>query len=184
VADEARVGAIDVGSGNVRLGSGVHTRRIDTGSGNVKGGAGAQIEGDIDTGSGSVNLGVGSKVGKIDTGSGDVSLEAVAVSGTINTGSGDIDLVDTAVSGSLETSRGNIELEGNTHINGDLIVRKDICSGFCNDDAEPSKIVIGASVRVQGEVKIERDVELWVHQNAQIGRVTGAEVKRFSGERP
>ena len=144
-----------------------------------------QIDGDIDTGSGSVELGAGSTVrGTIDTGSGSVELEGVTLEGDLDTGSGDIALRDTQVRGDVVTNSGAVALAGNTRIAGDLVIRKSTCWGWCWSSDEPTRVVIGASASVDGEIRIEHATELWVHDNARIGRVSGAEVKRFSGERP
>ena len=77
-----------------------------------------------------------------------------------------------------------VALAGNTRIAGDLVIRKSTCWGWCWSSDEPTRVVIGASASVDGEIRIEHATELWVHDNARIGRVSGAEVKRFSGERP
>jgi hypothetical protein len=45
-------------------------------------------------------------------------------------------------------------------------------------------VVIGPNSEVAGELVFEREVELHVHDSARIGRVSGAEVKRFSGSEP
>jgi len=182
---DAQVADIDTGSGSVRLGDGARTEEIDTGSGNVRGAERVVVDGRIDTGSGAVSLGAGSTVrGDIDTGSGSVELVGSKVGGKIDTGSGDIRLLDSEVSDDLATSAGNVELMGNSRINGDLLIRKSSCWGFCWGDDKATRVTIGASASVLGDIRIERETELWVHENAQIGRVTGAQVKRFAGERP
>lgn len=204
LGNNTQAGAIDTGSGGIEIGSDVHVEGIDTGSGDVRGGdrvivdgridtgsgsvsfgAGSSIRGDIDTGSGSVRLGAGSAVsGGIDTGSGEVQIEGTRVGGKVDTGSGDITLADSRVDGDLATSTGRVTLSGNSVVTGDLIVRKSKCWGLCWGNDRPTRIVIGASASVIGEIRIEREAELWVHETARIGRVSGAQVQRFSGERP
>jgi hypothetical protein len=156
----------------------------DTGSRSVRVPAGTAV-GVIDTGSGSIELGAGSSVrGKIDSGSGSVDFNGVTVEGPIDTGSGDISLVDCQLRDDLRTTRGEVKLEGSTRVDGDLIIRKSKCWGICWGDDQPTRVIIGAGASVAGEIRSERETELWVHETARIGKVSGAEVKRFSGERP
>ena len=69
-------------------------------------------------------------------------------------------------------------------VEGKVVIRKPKCWGLCWGNDRPTRIVIGASASVIGEIRIEREAELWVHETARIGRVSGAQVQRFSGERP
>lgn len=182
----ARAGRIDTGSGRVRLDDGAQSERIDTGSGGVEGGSGIIIDGKIDTGSGGVELGAGSRVaGDIDTGSGGVELVGTEVAGDIDTGSGRIYLTDSNVLGEVRTRSGEVRLEGNSHVHGDLLVRTNRCWGLCwSNDPSPARVVIGANARVDGRIKFEHRGELWVHEQARIGKVEGVEVQRFQGEQP
>jgi hypothetical protein len=41
--------------------------------------------------------------------------------------------------------------------------------------------VIGPDSEVVGAIVFKREVELFVHESARIGRVDGAEAKRYSG---
>lgn len=185
LAAGASSGRIDTGSGSVRLGADAQSGAIDTGSGSVQGADRVTIDGDVDTGSGSIELGAGSSVrGKIDSGSGSVDFNGVTVEGPIDTGSGDISLVDCQLRDDLRTTRGEVKLEGSTRVDGDLIIRKSKCWGICWGDDQPTRVIIGAGASVAGEIRSERETELWVHETARIGKVSGAEVKRFSGERP
>ena len=50
--------------------------------------------------------------------------------------------------------------------------------------SKPPKIVVGEGVRIRGKLVFERPVELYVHETAEIGPVTGAKVNRYSGSEP
>lgn len=82
------------------------------------------------------------------------------------------------------STNGEIRLEGASAVAGDLVIRKSRCWGWCWSDDKATRVVIGAGASVGGEIRIEHEAELWVHEQARIGRVSGAEVRRFSGERP
>lgn len=137
-----------------------------------------------DTGSRSVLVPSGVAAGVIDTGSGEVELVGTRVEGKVDTGSGDISLTDSVIGDDLVTSAGRVTLAGASVVEGDLIVRKPKCWGLCWGNDQPTRVVIGASASVVGDIRIEREAELWVHESARIGRVSGAQVKRYSGERP
>jgi cytoskeletal protein CcmA (bactofilin family) len=182
----ARAGRIDTGSGRVQLDDGAHSEHIDTGSGGVEGGSNVVVDGKIDTGSGGVELGAGSRVaGDIDTGSGGVELLATEVAGYIDTGSGRVYLTDSNILGEVRTRSGEVRLEGSTHVHGDLLVQTNRCWGLCwSNEPNPARVIIGANARVDGRIKFEHPGELWVHEQARIGKVEGVEVQRFQGERP
>ncbi len=46
------------------------------------------------------------------------------------------------------------------------------------------RVVIGPGATVEGTLKFEREVELFVSDSATIGRVEGAKPIRFAGESP
>jgi hypothetical protein len=48
----------------------------------------------------------------------------------------------------------------------------------------PPRIVIAANAVVNGPMTFDREVELFVHESAKIGTVTGATPKRYTGALP
>ena len=72
-------------------------------------------------------------------------------------------------------------------VNGDIIVEKPGGWGWNKEDKEP-KIVIGPGSRVEGVIRLEREVELYISESAEVGGVEGvmsmADAVRFSGKRP
>jgi len=57
-------------------------------------------------------------------------------------------------------------------------------SGWNWSASRDPRVVIGRDSEVRGELVFEREVELYVHESAKIGKVTGATVQRYSGNRP
>jgi hypothetical protein len=57
-------------------------------------------------------------------------------------------------------------------------------SGWFNSNSRAPRIVIGPGAAVQGTLRFERDVRLYVSDKATIGPVTGAAVVRFTGDNP
>ena len=62
--------------------------------------------------------------------------------------------------------------------------------GFSNGDSTKNKpkIIIGPGSRVDGTIKLEREVELYISETAKVGGVTGEmsmdDAIRFKGNRP
>ena len=133
-----------------------------------------------------MELGEGARIsGKVDTGSGGVDLRNAWVGQDIDTGSGHIRLRDTTVEGEVRTRSGEVRLDGQTHVQGDLLVVKNSCWGLCwSNNPKPARVIIGAGARVDGTIRFEHDGELWVHEQARIGRVEGIQARRFSAESP
>jgi hypothetical protein len=70
-------------------------------------------------------------------------------------------------------------------VSGRILVEKPNGGWFNNNsNHRVPKIVIGAHSEVRGELRFEREVELFVHESARIGAVVGASPTRFSGEQP
>ena len=70
--------------------------------------------------------------------------------------------------------------EAGSVVRGDLVVKDSTPS----ETGNPPRIVIGPKSQILGELRFERDVRLYVHESARIGRVTGAEPVRYSGAAP
>jgi hypothetical protein len=57
-------------------------------------------------------------------------------------------------------------------------------NGTVISNGTPPRIVIGPGVTVQGELRFERPVTLYVSDHATIGSVSGATPVQFSGDTP
>jgi hypothetical protein len=99
---------------------------------------------------------------------------------------GAIGLVDTDLSGNIETTSGDITIGIGSHVIGNVRVNKP-SSGWLpiviNGNRRKPRIVVGPNAVVDGELVFEREVTLYVHETARIGKVTGAEPVRFSTPR-
>ena len=126
------------------------------------------VRDDVSTVNGALSAEAGSKIGG--------SVEAV---------NGAIRLYNVGVGGDVANVNGGMELHDGTDVQGSLIVRKPRGSSWSDNRRKP-RIVIGKNVRVRGDLVFEREVELYVHESAEIGKMTGVEVEmeRYSGDRP
>ncbi len=158
-------------NGGLRISENVRAENLSTVNGSVKVGEGASIDGDI----GAVN--------------GRITLEQGAtVSEGIGNVNGEIELSGATVGGNIETVNGDIELADQSVVRGDIIVEKPSGWGWGKDKRRKPRIVIGPGSRVEGEIHLEREVELYISESAEVGGVSGEmsmdDAQRFSGNRP
>ena len=105
------------------------------------------------------------------------------VGGRVENVNGHIVLAAAHVAGGLRTVGGDIDVTGSSRVEGGIVVEKS--SGWFNwNTRRPPRIVIGPAAAIQGPLRFEREVRLYVSDKATIGPVTGATVIRFSGDRP
>ena len=167
--DGARADEASTVNGSVQGGDEVVVRSVETVNGGIKFGRDAKIDGSVETVNGSIFFDRGSAIRK------DVS--------NVN---GAIGLVGTQVGGDIETVNGDITVGAGSHVKGRIHVEKPNRGGFNWNwkKQEPPRIVIGPNAVVDGPLVFEREVELYVHDSARIGPVTGATAKRYSGDNP
>lgn len=163
VRDGAQVNDCATVNGSMRVGEGAVAGDLRTVNGDLRVGRDSRVEGRIQLVNGKVELGPGSHV------KGDV--------GTIN---GKIEMRSAQVVGDLSNVNGGMLITDGSEVLGDLTVRE------AGDDrhSQPPRIVIGPDSRVSGSLIFERPVELYVHDSAEVGDVSGAEINRFSGSEP
>ncbi|MDJ0794672.1 MAG: hypothetical protein QNI98_10545 [Woeseiaceae bacterium] len=158
-------------NGGLRISQNVRSENLSTVNGSVKVGESANVDGDI----GAVN--------------GRITLERGAtVSEGIGNVNGEIELSGATVGGNIETVNGDIELADQSVVRGDIIVEKPSGWGWGKEKRRKPRIVIGPGSRVEGEIYLEREVELYISDSAEVGGVSGEmsmdDAKRFSGNRP
>ena len=78
---------------------------------------------------------------------------------------------------------GDISILGASHVDGGILVEKPSSFSMSHHSGDPT-VIVGPGAVVQGELKFEHKVQLFVSDHATIGSVTGATVVPFSGESP
>ena len=72
-------------------------------------------------------------------------------------------------------------------VSGDIIVEKSRGWNWGGNRREP-RVVIGPGCRVEGEIRLEREVRLYISETAEVGGVSGEmtmdDAIMFSGSRP
>lgn len=167
----AQVGKASTVNGGLRVSENVRAENLSTVNGSVKVGAGTIIDGDVAAVNGRITLERGA-----------------SVSEGISNVNGQMELSGATVGGNVETVNGDIELADQSVVRGDIIVEKPGGWSWGKGKRRKPRIVIGPGSRVEGEIYVEREVELYISDSADVGGVSGEmtmdDAERFSGERP
>jgi DUF4097 and DUF4098 domain-containing protein YvlB len=163
-ADAAVTSAATV-NGDIKAGTHVKAQSITTVNGSIDLGNGDQVAGWVTTINGSITLANGSDV-----------------SGAVTNVTGSIDLTNAHVGGGIKTANGNINILGQSRVQGGILV--EAATVAASDGGGTPRIVIGPNADVEGPLRFERPVKLFVSDQASIGPVTGATPIRFSGDAP
>ncbi len=164
VGDRTRTGDVESVNGGIEIGARASTGGISTVNGGVTVGAGTVVSGDIETVNGSVLVERGSQV-----------------SGGVETVNGSIGLIGTQLGKGIETVNGDITVGVDSHVGGDIRIEKSTF-GFWSKPSRKPRVVIGPRAVVDGSLRFEREVALYVHRSARIGAVSGATPRPFDSD--
>ena len=167
IGDHASVSAARVVNGPIEVGANASAESLTAVNGAIDVGSGAKVTGAIKSVNGAVRLASGADV-----------------TGSVTNVNGHITLTDAHVGGGLRTVTGDIDLKGNSRLEGGILVEKPVSSFFNTESSRKPRIVIGPGAVVQGNLKFEREVDLFVSDKATIGPVEGAKPVAFSGDAP
>lgn len=177
-------GDLETVNGGIDIGDGAVIEDASTVNGGIEGGDDVQAR-DLEAVNGGVRLGKRARVHGIETVNGGIYLDRGSeVSGSIENVNGGIGIVGTVVGGDIETVTGNITVGADSHVKGGIRVEKPNGISFRWKKQRPPRIVIGPNAVVDGPLVFERDVVLYVHTSARIGRVSGATAKPYSTATP
>jgi DUF4097 and DUF4098 domain-containing protein YvlB len=169
IGEGAQVESVETVNGGIHMMDNAHASSLETVNGGVQIGAHAVVAKGAETVNGGIHLGTGADVtGAVSNVNGGIELDHAHVGGGIKTVSGDV----TVGEGSTVDIGIKIEKPGASWF-GDLFGKQRL-----------PRVVIGANAVVNGPLTFERDVELYVHESAKIGSVSGATAKRYSGANP
>jgi len=179
-------GAVGTVNGSIRIDDGATVGPARTVNGGIDVGAHATAD-SVTTVNGHVTLGAGAHVShEVTSVNGAMDLESGAdVGGGLKNVNGQITLKTAHVGGGLTTVGGDIDLSGESRVEGGILVQEP-GGWFGGSSSRPRKprIVIGPGAVVQGNLRFEREVELYVSERATVGPITGATAIRFAGDRP
>lgn len=152
-------------NGSIDIDDRASLRSATTVNGGIEAGQNVRFSGDVETVNGGIKIGFRSDV------TGDV--------GTVN---GSVLVQQTKVGGQVRTVTGDITIGADSVVQGGIKVEKP--TGMNWGKQRVPRVVIGPRATVNGELKFEREVELFVHTSAKIGRVTGATAKPYTDTLP
>jgi len=164
IDDNAKVSLANTVNGGITLGDRASADALNSVNGTITLGAGARVAKDAASVNGGVILGDGAEVlGGIANVNGKIELDAAHVAGGI------------------KTVNGNISIRGASRVDGGIVVEKN--SGLIHISRVPL-IEIGPGATVQGTLRFDRAVKLYVSDKATIGPVSGATPIPFTGDIP
>jgi len=184
VEDGIKTGDVESVNGSITIGRNAAVEGLDTVNGGIRLGDGASAKA-METVNGSLTLGEGSRVsGDVSAVNGSLVLDRSAeVGGQLSNVNGKMRLDRARVGGGIETTNGDIEVGAGSEVKGGIHVERPSFSWFKSSKRKP-RIVIGPDAVVEGTLKFEQEVELYVSDRARIGPVEGATAVKFSGDSP
>lgn len=173
-------GDADTVNGSIDIDDSATVNGATTVNGAIKVGAQATAT-NLHTVNGGITVGAGTHVAKnIESVNGGISLaDGADIAGPVSSVNGKISLTSAHVGGGITTVAGDISIYGASHVEGGIHVEKH--SGFQLISKLP-RVEIGPGATVQGELKFDREVRLYVSDKATIGPVTGATAIPFTGD--
>ncbi len=188
-ADAVVTGDVNTVNGRVEVESGAKIEDASTVNGKVK--VASNVEsGSLETVNGAISVGEATRVdGSIEAVNGTITAKAGStVAEDIANVNGKIELTGARVGGDIETVAGDIHLLEGTVVAGDIFVEKPGGWGWGRKDRKKPRVVIGPGSSVEGTIRLEREVELYISDRATVGGVSGVmtmdDAVRFDGEKP
>jgi hypothetical protein len=189
-------------NGSITVPAGLQTGTVDTVNGSIHIGDNASV-GTASTVNGSISLGVKASADSVTTVNGGIHMDtgarvqrnATTVNGgfSLKDGSeitdvlsnvnGSIALHHAHVGGGIRSVDGNVEVLEGSHIEGGIVFKKST-GWFSMVFGSTPRVVIGPGSTVDGELRFEREVELYVSDKATVGPIVGATKRVFSGDAP
>lgn len=182
-------GGVNTVNGSVRVDSGARIEDASTVNGGVKLADNVTAE-SLSTVNGTVKVGESSTIdGEIETVNGRISVEKdTSVSDNVANVNGQIELSGATVGGDVSSVSGDISIVDGSVVKGDVIIEKPSSWGWGKSKKRKPRIVIGPGSKVEGVIRVEREVDLYISDSASVGGVEGemsmADAIRFSGDKP
>jgi len=188
VPDGTQTADVGTVNGSIRIGANATAREAATVNGSISLGSHASAD-SLSTVNGSISLNPNARVAHgIHTVNGSVTLrDGSEVDGSIANVNGTIDLSAAHVGGRITTANGDINVRGQSRVDGGILVQKERPLGWLDswfESKHEPRVIIGPDAVVNGQLRFERQVELYVSDKATIGPVLGASPVRYSGEDP
>jgi hypothetical protein len=166
VADNATVKHAETVNGSITIGSHATADSAETVNGSITVGESARVSGNLESVNGALTL-----------------QKDAEVAGNVANVNGHFNINAAHVGGGLSTVTGDITVGAGSRVDGGITVEKPTGFSISFTKSVPV-IVVGPGATVQGPLKFEREVKLYVSDRATIGEVSGATPIKFSGDEP
>jgi hypothetical protein len=166
VDDNATITSAKTVNGSVHLGDHAAATSLASVNGSITLGAGAHVSGRAASVNGELTLGDGAEI-----------------LGSLANVNGKITVAGAHVGGGIKTVNGSMNITGASHVEGGILVEKP-SGDLLQIVRDVPRIVIGPGATVQGELRFERTVQLFVSDKATIGTVIGATPIPYTGATP
>lgn len=178
-----RVGDVKSTNGRITLEKETTAQHVATTNGRIHIKSESVVD-SVHTTNGRIEIDASKVKGNVKATNGSIRIEDGShVRGKVVSANGSIQLGDSTVDENLEISHGNVTLIDSA-IEGDLIIHpKKRGWGFNWKNKKP-EIIIGPESVVMGTIIAKQDIELYVHESAKVGKITGAEPRIYSGNKP
>lgn len=174
-------GDLSTVNGSVTVGSDAVAAEVDTVNGSVRIGDRARI-GQASTVNGAITVGAGSVVdGPLETVNGGITLrERARVAGGAQTVNGDLRLEGAEVRQGLTTLNGDIHVGTGSRLYGGIHVEKNRNkSWFGSGPQRNPRVTIEQGATVEGPLRFEREVDLYLAPGVQVAAIEGVPPRRF-----
>ena len=181
-------GSVETVNGTIRVDENARLEDAETVNGSIRLASGVSAE-DVGSVNGSIRLGMNVVIdGEVSVVNGKISADrGTTIADDVSNVNGEIILAGTEVGGDLVTVNGDVTLEDASTLRGNLIMEKPGGWGWNRNKRKPM-VIIGPGSKVIGRIELEREVELYISETAEVGGVSGEmsmdDAVRFSGERP
>jgi DUF4097 and DUF4098 domain-containing protein YvlB len=163
IDDNAAVTTATTVNGGIHLGSNATASTLKTVNGGITVGSNSHVAKDAASVNGSMTL-----------------RDGAEVLGSVSNVNGKIELTAAHVAGGIKTVSGDIAIHGPSRVEGGILIEKN--SQLLQLGSGVPRVEIGPGATVQGQLRFEREVKLYVSDKATIGPVTGATPIPFTGE--
>lgn len=166
VAADAAVREASTVNGSITLGDRAAAASIDAVNGAITIGAEARVSGDVSTVNGAITVHKGADI-----------------AGAVANVNGEISLAAAHAGGGIRTVAGDVTVGADARVEGGIQVKKPDGVSFSFTKRVP-RVVIGPGAVVQGALRFEREVQLYVSDRAKYGEVQGATPITYTGDQP
>ena len=172
-----QAGDVETVNGSIIIGSGARVREVETVNGSVRLEARAEAQA-VQTVNGGVTVGEEAVVrDEVSAVNGKVTLQRAArVEGRVENVNGALRLEGATVGAGLGTVNGDVFVGAGSQLDGGIEIEKP--SGWSWSKPDRPRVTIESGATVNGTLRFEREVDLYVGAGAVVGPIEGVEPRR------